>query len=186
MGPRGDDAGLQAFPSAPPPIPACGPESSPELHCPPHPLHSQKLTSTRLGQLGSGRAQETQVSCPGPSTSTSLDSLPPRDPGVWPPTLVLQESWNFIPPLRSLLDHFAPSAVPAGRAPAQPRLSSRAFCLLGLQEIAGAVAKGSSAPGAWGRGSGFTRLNPGELTPRCGVGGRGAGLWIAREFTFRA
>lgn len=79
-----------------------------------------------------------------------------RNPGI--SSLPSAPSWTIL--LHQLF-------LQEGR-PAQPRLSSRAFCLLGLQEIAGAVAQGSSAPGAWGRGSGFTRLNPGELT--AGVG----------------
>lgn len=79
-----------------------------------------------------------------------------RNPGI--SSLPSAPSWTIL--LHQLF-------LQEGR-PAQPRLSSRAFCLLGLQEIAGAVAKGSSAPGAWGRRSGFTRLNPGELT--AGVG----------------
>lgn len=75
-----------------------------------------------------------------------------RNPGI--SSLPSAPSWTIL--LHQLF-------LQEGR-PAQLRLSSRGFCLLGLQEIAGAVAKGSSAPGAWGRGSGFTRLNPGELT----------------------
>lgn len=54
--------------------------------------------------------------------------------------------------------------------PAQPSSSSRAFCLLGLQEIGGAVAKGSSAPGVWGRESEFTDFIL-RSSPRAGVGG---------------
>ena len=109
----------QGFRPLPAPTnPAQGPESSPEIQCSPHPLHSLRLTSPPPGLLGSERAQQTAVSCLALAHPLSgTPSLLPRDPRVWPLAAVLLEPWNFIPPLLSLLGHFAPSAVPAGRAP---------------------------------------------------------------------
>lgn len=141
----------QGFKPLPAPtIPAWGPESSPEPQRPPrHPLHSLKLTSPHQESKDLVRAQQTQERCLGPPLSvlymlalprTQETGLPVswRNPGM--SSCPSAPSWAF------LLHQLFPQE---GR-PAQPRLSSRAFCLLDLQEIAGAVAKGSSAPGTWG------------------------------------